>query len=246
MFEPVVDICQHAITEHGNILLTLLAAGFVGSFTHCAGMCGPFALAQTAVRLERIEACDMNEWHRLGGAAILPYHLGRLTTYTLLGTAGAVMTRTVIGVSGFHGLGSLFLALAGLMFMATGLQNTRLSRFLPAFSAPRRLGNVLAGLARPFFGNPVGWRGYTLGVLLGFLPCGLLYSALFLASAYPPPTAALGMMLFALGTVPALFLVSFGALQLRRFRATLATAGQVFMLANGVLLLVLAGRDFFV
>lgn len=246
MFEPVVDICQHAIEQHGNILVTLLAAGVVGSFTHCAGMCGPFVLAQTTARLENIQTRDMNEWQRLRGAALLPYHFGRLTTYTVLGTIGAVLAQSVVMLSGFHSLNGILLALAGLMFIATGLKSARLSSFVQVPAVLRRLGDFFAVRASRFFGNPVGLRGYMLGVLLGFLPCGLLYSALFLASAYPPVTAALGMMLFALGTIPALFLISFGAGRLRRFRAALVTLGQVFMFANGAVLLILAGREFFV
>lgn len=55
--------------------------------------------------------------------------------------------------------------------------------------------------ARPLFAAPFGWRGYLLGVMLGFIPCGLVYGALVLAAA---TGAALNggavMLVFGLGT----------------------------------------------
>ncbi len=62
--------------------------------------------------------------------------------------------------------------------------------------------------ARPLFARPVGFRGYALGLMLGFLPCGLLYGALAAAAASGDPlTGAFAMIAFALGTVPALLAV---------------------------------------
>ncbi len=58
-------------------------------------------------------------------------------------------------------------------------------------------------LTRTLFQHPVGPYGYLLGILLGFLPCGLLYGALIVAAATARPvTAALAMLAFALGTFP--------------------------------------------
>ena len=65
----------------------------------------------------------------------------------------------------------------------------------------RRIGAVNMRTA----GLPALLRGYLLGVLLGFLPCGLLYGALFAAASSGSVIAgALIMAAFAGGTAPAL------------------------------------------
>src|SRR3954468_3521952 len=73
----------------GGLLTGLFAAGLAGSLLHCAPMCGGFVLGQVADRMARLPACRMCERRRLSAAALLPYHLGRLTTYGLLGALAA-------------------------------------------------------------------------------------------------------------------------------------------------------------
>ena len=83
---------------------------------------------------------------------------------------------------------------------------------------------------------------YALGVVLGFLPCGLLYGALAAAggtaSAY---AGALALAAFALGTVPALVAVGWGGLIARRQLRSLARwIAAPLLLANAALMLALA------
>lgn len=87
-------------------------------------------------------------------------------------------------------------------------------------------------------------RGYSLGVLLGFMPCGLVVAALLAASsAATPAVAALAMAAFALGTVPALLGVSFGATTIRRMAPSLFFhLKTVSMLVSALWLCVLAGQ----
>ena len=57
--------------------------------------------------------------------------------------------------------------------------------------------------------NPLGWQGYFLGLILGFIPCGLLYVAYSLAISFDSPLLAmLGMLIFGLSTIPALLFSS--------------------------------------
>ena len=92
--------CQAVAVEHGGLLASLFLAGLVGSATHCVGMCGPFVLAQTVARLEERPASDMREIHRLSGAALVPYHLGRATTYAGLGAIAALVAGGFIEITG--------------------------------------------------------------------------------------------------------------------------------------------------
>jgi sulfite exporter TauE/SafE len=94
------------------------------------------------------------------------------------------------------------------------------------------------------FDRPVGWRGYALGVALGFIPCGLLYGALAAAAGSGSALAgALAMIAFALGTVPALFAVALaGHVVGERWRGTLGRATAALMLVNAAQLTYLAWR----
>jgi sulfite exporter TauE/SafE len=196
-------VCSTRIAEGGGVIGSLFLTGLVGSLSHCAGMCGPFVLSQVAARLEAVPAARMHEWRRLAGAALVPYHLGRATTYGLLGAVGALAA------------GSL----PGLRWLAAGLL-VAAAAFMVALAVPR-LRTLGAGggewwsgrvgrLAQPLFRRPTGVRGWLLGVALGFIPCGLLYAALAVAAASGDPlTGALGMLAFVAGTVP--MLVAVGA-----------------------------------
>ncbi|MFQ5845606.1 MAG: sulfite exporter TauE/SafE family protein [Planctomycetota bacterium] len=65
------DVTAHALgflpAGGGDLALlgALLLAGLVGGVTHCAGMCGPFVLAQVSMGLERVPASEMRELSRL-------------------------------------------------------------------------------------------------------------------------------------------------------------------------------------
>ena len=81
------------------------------------------------------------------------------------------------------------------------------------------LGARLGAVSRPLFDNPQGWRGLMIGLLLGFLPCGLLYAAIGAAVASSDPLiAAMGMAVFTLGTFPTLWVIAYlGATAQRRW-----------------------------
>ena len=67
------------------ILLSLISMGFFGGFSHCLGMCGPFVLTQISNNLSRTKIEDFSGLKKLSKIALVPYHLGRITTYSLIG-----------------------------------------------------------------------------------------------------------------------------------------------------------------
>src|SRR5262249_45358281 len=112
-----------AITStQGGIIGALALAGLVGGFTHCTGMCGPFVLAQLGRQLEAVPERRMSEFHRLTGALLLPYHLGRATTYVAIGATAAFVTGSVTGLTTFRWLELVLLLAAALFFLVQGLQ----------------------------------------------------------------------------------------------------------------------------
>jgi len=221
-----------AVPWSGGLLLGLFLAGTAGSTMHCVPMCGGFVLGQVADRMARLPSVRLCEWQRVRRGALLPYHLGRLTTYAGLGALGAAAT----GRLPWFGFASAALLLLGaVLFLA------HVARVLPGPDrAPAGWARVIAWLAKRAGG------GYPLGIALGFLPCGLLYAALATTAASGNPLlGALGMLGFGLGTMPALVAVGIaGQAAGRRWQRGVATAAPAVMLLNAALLTVLALRGF--
>jgi sulfite exporter TauE/SafE len=233
--------CHVVIGDEGGLLASLALAGLGGGFTHCTGMCGPFVLSQTAARLESVPAERMREFHRLTGAALVPYHLGRLTTYAVLGAALAGLAGTLNRTGLLDWLSAALLVVAAVLFVGYALPRLRVA--IPGGSRLEAWWSDHVGtVAKPLFGDPTGWRGYALGVMLGFIPCGLLYGALAAAaSSGEILTGAVAMAVFALGTVPSLLVVGVvGQVAATRFRRAMAVAVPALMLMNAAVLSYLA------
>jgi sulfite exporter TauE/SafE len=230
--------------EGAGVALALFVAGLVGSFTHCAAMCGPFVLAQSAAKAR--SGAARSRLSRLAGAALLPYHLGRMTTYVLLGVAAASITGALMTLPELRWLAIFFLAAAGLAFLAYAMGGLpdAVKRRLPAFGLGARWAAAVSRVARPLFAAPTGWRGYVLGMALGFIPCVMLYAALAAAAASASPLGAVyAMAAFALGTAPGLFLTAFaGHAAARRWPRTVRGLSSLLMVANAAMIGFLALR----
>jgi sulfite exporter TauE/SafE len=232
----------YGVTGGFALLAAMLLAGLVGGGTHCIGMCGPFVLAQTTARLESVPASQMSEFHRLAGAALIPYHLGRATTYVALGAMAGAVGQTVRSIPGLDWIAAGWLFLAAVMFLVYALFGSSLFRTAATKEGP--WGRVVGRLARPMFVRPTGMRGYVLGMMLGFLPCGLLYAALAVAAGSGGPAAgAAAMGAFALGTVPGLVLTGLaGHMAAGRWRRLATLAAPTLMSVNAAMLAWLAWR----
>ena len=138
-----IALCRQGLAhfgeQPGGLGFSLFLAGLGGSLTHCAGMCGPFVLGQVMADAER--ATGYGEWRRLAGAALAPYHLGRITTYTALGALAGAATALFAATASFAWISALLL-IAGAGFML-------LQAFGLAASAGSPLGPALARLAAP-------------------------------------------------------------------------------------------------
>ena len=224
------------------LLAAMLLAGLVGGGTHCIAMCGPFVLAQATARLESVPASRMTEFHRLAGAALVPYHLGRATTYITLGAMAGAAGRTIRSIPGLDWIAAGWLFFAAAMFLAYAVFGSGL--FRGAAAKEGRWGRTLGDLARPMFARPTGIRGYVLGMMLGFLPCGLLYAALAVAAGSGGAAGgAAAMAAFVAGTVPGLVVTGFaGHLAAGRWRRLATIAAPVLMAVNALMLAWVAWR----
>ncbi|MBI1760940.1 MAG: sulfite exporter TauE/SafE family protein [Acidobacteria bacterium] len=185
-----------SLTEF-NLIFTL---GLVSSL-HCAQMCGPIVLA-----LSLPLSTAQRQQHLL---AHLSYNIGRLVTYSMLG-ALAGLTGQTLGIAGkLAGIENTGAILAGGLMVLTGLLMLDIlpTRPLQRFDPLRLLMRVFKPIGSRLASTSISSK-FTLGMLLGFLPCGLIYAALFKAMATGTVLAgSLTMLAFGLGTAGALLAI---------------------------------------
>jgi hypothetical protein len=232
------DGLVHVATSSG-LALSLFLAGLGGSALHCVGMCGPFVLGQVMSDSERIGmGKSYGEWRRLGGAALLPYHFGRMVTYSSLGAAAGAVTALFAATAVFGILSGLLLILGAALMLAQA--------FGLALGGVAPQASFLQRLAGPLMTSHSALARGALGLVLGFLPCGLIYGALGAAAGTGSAVqGALVMAAFSLGTVPVLVAVGWGGMLLRRRLQGLARwiAAPLLML-TAMLMLILASQRF--
>lgn len=232
-----IPICHNEIIMQGGFLTSLFMAGAVGSVTHCTGMCGPFVMSFAPQQANQ----QQSMLSRLSSNLLLPYHAGRITTYALMGMVAAIFSQQAIKLSNSEYIAStmpaLLLACGGILFFLQFLGISGLNIPLP--SLPRALQNTITRLSQ----NPIGMRGYVMGIILGFLPCGLLLSAVLIAAAAPNWwSAGAGMLLFGISTIPALNAVAFIKNRIASDNPTWMNAlRKGLTLANSLALFFLAG-----
>jgi uncharacterized protein len=234
------SLCTPDTALQGGLLLGLFAAGAAGSVVHCGPMCGVFVLGQVSERMARLPSGRLCERQRIGSGLLLPYHLGRLTTYAGLGALAAGSAAIFGHLSWFGSLSAVPLAIAALLFLTQAL-----GRFLPAmgeFGQPPRFWGRLIGIFAWRIPRGSLFGGYLLGVALGFLPCGFLYAALTAAAAAARPViGAMAMVAFGAGTAPVLMVIGIaGHAAGRRFSQGVLVAAPVVVVLNAMLLLMLA------
>ena len=240
-----VNQCKLVLNSDAPLLISLFVAGLIGSAAHCVGMCGPFVMAQVSARLETVPVAKMSEFHRLRGAALFPYHVGRLTTYCALGGLSAMLAGGVGSLTGLKWMSVTLLSLAAVLFFGYGLQ--RLGIAFPGFHRSGEAsgwGNGFLKFAAPLFKRPLGWRGYGLGLMLGFIPCGLLYGAVAASASLGGfAGGVMSMAAFGLGTVPMLLAVGIAShLAMKRWREVSGRILPFLMLVNAMALAFMAWR----
>lgn len=158
--------------------------GLVGS-VHCAGMCGPLVLAVPPVGGPRRT--------EVSGRVI--YHAGRLVSYVLLGIVFGMMGQALAlgGIQRWVSIG------AGLAILLGFFTSVRLAGSRPVYGVVRRMTSLFGTLLR----QRTFLSRFILGVINGFLPCGLVYVACAGAVATGDLVGSVGVMLvFGLGTWP--------------------------------------------
>jgi len=189
------------------ILLSAFTLGFLGS-THCLGMCGGLASA-LGLNTQQTRARPLP-------SLLLAYNAGRIFSYCIAGL--------IVGLAGFWlsqqlAAFTLLRYLASMMLIMMGLY---LAQWFNGMAFTEKLGSKLW----PFI-QPLGKRfmpvksirdAIGIGMVWGWLPCGLVYSALIWASLEASISGSILIMLFfGLGTLPAMLSSGYFAQSLNKF-----------------------------
>jgi sulfite exporter TauE/SafE len=188
-------------------LLSALLMGMIGS-THCVGMCGGI-----------ISTLSTNLGSQTGSyrpsVIQLFYNLGRIASYSLIGLLTGLFSSQLMQLLPDPHLFSM--KISGIFFILLGLY---ISQFLNSFKYLERAGHKLWVKIEPFGRKYLPaqdyWSALKLGLVWGWLPCGLVYSALALAVTQTNPLhSALTMLAFGIGTLPTLLLIGHFALNVK-------------------------------
>jgi sulfite exporter TauE/SafE len=195
-----------------NEFLPVLAAAFITGFlgsAHCFGMCGGisglFAVSASVTSL------------RAQLPKALMYNFGRVLSYAILGSVVALLGKTTVAL--IPKITAPVRLASGILIILVGLQLAFGWRILaPLESAGAKLWNRIAPKAKGLVPVETATQALGLGLIWGWLPCGLVYSVLLLATTTAEPASgALVMVAFGLGTLPAMLATGMSASKLAQF-----------------------------
>lgn len=204
------------------MVYTAFLLGLMGSL-HCVGMCGPIAFMLPLDRSDRLKMSFQ----------VLVYHIGRMAAYALLGLAFGFFGKglNVFGAQQYLSIGMGILMILAIVIPQNKLNTYRISK--PIYGIISKIKSQLGSLLNKRTADTF----ITIGFLNGFLPCGLVYVALFASVAMASPLeGSLYMILFGLGTVPLMTSAAFlGKLLKTPARKRIRQLIPIFVVLVGVL-----------
>jgi uncharacterized protein len=176
-------------------LLSALLIGFAGSF-HCVGMCGPITVA-LPVTGKNTASFFIDR---------LFYNLARIFSYMLMGALFGMLGGRVT-MAGLQQSLSIFL---GVLILAAVLLPLKYRNILLGYPLIVNMVSRLKSAMGTLLKRKDKTSLLILGILNGFLPCGFVYIGIAgAAAAGDTIKGMLFMLLFGLGTLPAMLIVSF-------------------------------------
>ena len=209
-------------------IIWIIGIAFLGSFSHCIGMCGGIIIAYSSTKID-------DRWEKPKQAiAHLLYSMGRIFTYTILGG----MFGFLGGVAMFNNLANAsLLIIAGIFMILTGLSLSGKIKFLTLVEHSLSSASWYKKIFRELLQTKSLFSFFVLGMINGLLPCGLVYFfAVTSASTGSAIYGALVMLIFGISTVPALFSLGFfvGLYKNSNFRNLIIKIAAISVIFFGV------------
>ena len=188
----------------GNLALAFVT-GLISSFGHCFGMCGGIVAIYSARQSARTAELGKKPGLLARIASLLPLHLGRITTYMLIGALIGLAGSLLDQASGMLGWQGVFSILVGVAMLLVSLSLMGVLPPIEMALASLTKGSSPMGRMRGLFGKHSLLSTLALGMLWGLLPCGLVFAMLVLAARTRTVWGGgLTMLAFGLGTIPTL------------------------------------------
>ncbi|GMN10311.1 sulfite exporter TauE/SafE family protein [Croceitalea sp. MTPC9] len=207
------------------MILSAIILGLMGSL-HCVGMCGPIAFMLPVDRTNKTKKFSQ----------ILIYHFGRLLAYSIVGLLFGLLGKGLY-VFGMQqklsiSIGVLMILIVLIPYKTFAKYNLSKPIYKIISKVKNRLGQELKKKSPDTF--------LTIGFLNGFLPCGLVYVALFGAIAMGNALeGSLYMLLFGLGTIPLMTMaIYFSGILKGNLRKRVQNAVSVFVVMIGALFII--------
>ncbi|MEO8862476.1 MAG: sulfite exporter TauE/SafE family protein [Ginsengibacter sp.] len=177
-----------------QLIIAAFMMGSLGSF-HCVGMCGPIALS--------LPLKDTSAWGKFSGA--LFYNSGRIITYTIFGFIFGSIGKSV-AFFGYQQWLSIILGVVIILFiiLPKRVSSFKNNNFILLFLEKLRssIGKLFLKKNFPSL--------FSIGLLNGLLPCGLVYMAAAVAvSTGDVANSMIFMAFFGLGTLPMMWGIAF-------------------------------------
>jgi sulfite exporter TauE/SafE len=218
----------------GGDLLLLLGASLLGS-AHCVGMCGPYVAMCTAQFVPRGATAAARFFLRI------LFNLGRIATYGLIGLIVGAFGQIAQAAATRLGIGGIVAILAGAAALIFGLSMVGWLRDPARVVAGAGLGRALTAGRMRLRQAPPSIAPLLLGALQGWLPCALVYAAASRAAiSGSAGMGALTMVVFGLGTVPAIFALTvipqavLGRVRAQRLAGVLLTLLGMLLILRGL------------
>ncbi len=208
-------------------IVAIISFALLGSVGHCIGMCGGFIVSYTAAKIKK-ETTKLHQaiYHSL-------YNLGRVSSYVLLGA-----------LFGYFGslwdinplVRSIMFAIAGILMILMGISFAGKLKFLTSIEIPLAKFEWFKKIFVSQLASTRASSFYTLGLLNGLFPCGLVYT--MLVTAATTQSALLGatvMFIFGIFTTPVLFSFAFiaGVLSQSRWRNLMIQLAAIVVIIFG-------------
>ena len=219
--------------------LPLLAAAFVTGLlgsAHCFGMCGGLS------GLFAVNASVVSVRAQLPFA--FAYNAGRILSYTFLGFVVGMLGQTI--VAAIPNIAAPVRFASGLLIVIVGLQVAFGWQFLaPVEKAGASIWKRIAPAAKGLLPVTSIPKALGLGLLWGWLPCGLVYSVLLLAATTANGiSGGLVMIAFGLGTMPAMIMTGISASKLSQFMSRKRLGAGLLIVLIGLLTLAMPVMKF--
>lgn len=215
------------------LYLIFFTTGFTVGFGHCIGMCGPLVVSFSL----NLKGKNIFVSHGL-------YNAGRILTYAILGGLMGVAGSFTAVSAKIGGLQQGAMIATGVLIMVMGLAMNDWLPFGKYFKREEQNWGIFSRGFRKLSAIKSAYAYFPIGLLLGLLPCGPVYTALIAAAGtgIGTPYALYGflsgaglMVAFGLGTVPALILVAkLAGLGWLTSRRLIYRIGSVLMIMAGL------------